>query len=319
MATTVGNLHSVLSRYIPRDDDFAAYLNQLGPRLYALGNWRGTVHEEEIVTDHPYVALPRGYDNLLAGVVDDYPVVSSSRWQDYRNLGMVGTSRGPSLYFGLVDDGLRPTMIELSDGDATANGDYNFRIQPMAAGQSTLPSVGSVIIEWEKADGTLSLTEYALNGAASITSAFTSGNGATRILQITFLDVPQLIKVSAVPVTAGTTFKVAEGRLDEVAEYRRFRLENSSLNRTVAMLMKRRWLNVKYATDVVHLADLNVIKHGLLGITAEDNSDLEAAEYHWNICNRLLEAEMAQYRGAVRPRINFDPSGTGAPATVSFM
>lgn len=319
MAATVGTLQSVLSRYIPRDDDFAAFLNQVGPRLYALGNWRDLVHDEEITTSHPYVSLPRDYEALLAGVVDDVPVVGSTRWQDYRNAGMVGNSRGPSSYFGLVDDGLRPTLIDLSDGDATVGGDYNFKIEPAARGETLLPSVGSVIIEWEPVSGVVARTEYALDGAADITSAFTTTLGATRVYQVSFLDVPKLVKVTAVPVSEGTSFKIAEGRHDEIAEYRRYRFANPAQGSVVAMLMKRRWLNVKEASDVVRLSDVNVIKHGLLAIIAEDASDLTASQFHWDQCSAVLESQIAHYRGSLRPRINFDPTGTGAPVTTGMM
>jgi hypothetical protein len=319
MAATVGTLQSVLSRYIPRDDSFAAFLNQVGPRLYALGNWRDLVHDEAVVTDVPYVSLPRDYEALLAGVVDSVPVVGSSRWQDYRNIGMAGNTRGPSLYFGLVDDGLRPTLLDLADGDATGDGDYDFKIEPAAPGETLLPSTGSVFIHWVDPDDDEHVTEYALNGAANVTSAFSSGNGAVRVRQVSFLDVPKLVKITAVPVTAGTEFKIADGRHDEIAEYRRYRMDNSPQNRTVSMLLKRRWLNVKDATDVVRLSDINVIKHGLLAIIAEDASDLDAAQFHWGECVKVLETQIAHYRGAIRPRINFDPTGTGAPVAVGML
>ena len=64
--------------------------------------------------------------------------------------------------------------------------------------------------------------------------------------------------------------------------------------------------------DVVRPSNLNAIKHGLLGTVAEDNADLERANYHWNVCKQLLEEELDAYRGSAKPTVNFDPTGSGS-------
>ncbi len=318
MPTSVGALQSALSRFVPRGDSFVAALNQVGPRLLALGNWRDTVKEVEVSTDHPYVALPRPYGSLLAGMVDSNPIGLSSQWHDYKIVGMA-SSTGPSALFGLIDDGVHPVMIDLRDGDATVQGDYQFRVDPVEHGKTTLPTEGSIIINYTTAGNIPRVARFNLNGSASMVVYYASGQGATSVERISYVDVPEIVKVSVFPVSSGTTFQISEGRLDEESEFRRFRLENSTRARRVAMLMKQRWLEVKFPRDLVPFSSTNLVKQGLLAVVAEDASDLEGATYHWQICEQILEREMSDYRGSIKPKLNFDPYGIGAPSAVNLM
>ena len=61
--------------------------------------------------------------------------------------------------------------------------------------------------------------------------------------------------------------------------------------------------------DIMHLGNLNAIKHGLLGMLAEDNADLERAQYHWTICRQLLDEELDAARGAAKPKLTVKPAG----------
>ena len=60
----------------------------------------------------------------------------------------------------------------------------------------------------------------------------------------------------------------------------------------------------------MHLGNLNAIKHGLLGMLAEDNADLERAQYHWTICRQILDEELGAARGSAKPKLKISPSGT---------
>jgi hypothetical protein len=67
-------------------------------------------------------------------------------------------------------------------------------------------------------------------------------------------------------------------------------------------------------SDVVYLGNVNCIKHGILATTAEDNADIERANYHWQVCKQLLEDEKDAYRGGARQTMRVDPySGNGTP------
>ena len=102
---------------------------------------------------------------------------------------------------------------------------------------------------------------------------------------------------------------------NKVNSFRRYRLGNNISNaetKTVRVLVKRKFKNLINSFDIVRPSNLNAIKHGLLGTVAEDNADLERANYHWNVCKQLLEEELDAYRGSAKPAINFDPTGSGS-------
>jgi len=108
--------------------------------------------------------------------------------------------------------------------------------------------------------------------------------------------------------TSSTTLAVVKG--DGVARYRRFRFHNSdSSTKNVKLLLKRAWQPVLTQDDIMHLGNLNAIKHGLLGMLAEDNADLERAQYHWTICRQLLDEELDAARGAAKPKLTVKPAG----------
>lgn len=108
-----------------------------------------------------------------------------------------------------------------------------------------------------------------------------------------------------------TTLAVVKG--DGVARYRRFRFSNPSAEvKNIKLLLKRSWEPVLVQDDLIYLGNLNAIKHGLLGMLAEDNADLERAQYHWTICQKLLDEELDAARGSAKPRVSLDPSGSGS-------
>lgn len=318
MARTVGQLEAVLGRHIPADEEFTDYLNMAMPRLHNMGNWRDLLHEAQYSTDHTYVALPREYENLVAGMVDGVPTKGSSRWSDYMALGIASTSGPPPLY-GLIDDGLWPTMIELADGDATGDGDYTLTVVPVEP-ESVLPTTGRVYVTYQHVDESKTRYEFELDGSGSLSTPDAEGAGATRVEQVVFEDVPVLVELQAVPLTSGTTLSLTTGRGSEVAEHRRFRLNaNVGTAQTVAMLMKRRCLDFLNPTDIVPLGGYDIVKHALLGVIAEDNANLEDAAVHWGYCESLLEDEMAAYRGSIRPNINIDPTGGAGEPTYNTL
>ena len=78
------------------------------------------------------------------------------------------------------------------------------------------------------------------------------------------------------------------------------------------LLLKRKFKQLLSSTDVVFVSSLSAIKHALLGTTAEDNADLERANYHWGVCRAILDEQLDAHRGAAKPVVRFDPSGVGA-------
>lgn len=98
-----------------------------------------------------------------------------------------------------------------------------------------------------------------------------------------------------------------------VARYRRFRIANSNSEKvTMRLLLKRKFKKLLDSADLVYPSSLNAIKHAMLGNTAEDNADLERANYHWGVCRAILDEQLDAHRGAAKPSVKFDPSGVGA-------
>ena len=304
MAATVSALEKDLGQYVRADYEFLAQLNMVLPRLYNLGYWRDLVFEEAITTDHAYFALPRYAESVLAIMVDNDPMVTRAQWQDYRTCGFY--TGGPPPIYGAVDDGFAPVIIDLANDSET----YQIEVLPIAP-NTTLPTEGYVIVRYTREDEEVITRTFELGGEASIITTEGADEKVVSVQEIRFDRVPDYVQVKAIADSAdGTDLLLADGRGDDVARYRRFRLSNTNAaSKTVYVLLKRRFEQLVSADDVVWLSDRNVIKHGLLASVAEDNADVERANYHWSVCNQLLEQEKDAHRGFVKPTLNIDFTG----------
>lgn len=95
-----------------------------------------------------------------------------------------------------------------------------------------------------------------------------------------------------------------------VSRYRRYRIPSSNADTKAHVLVKRAYEPIVNNNDIVYVSNLAAIKHGLLAVLAEDNADLEKANYHWAEAQKNMEMEMESARGAATPSIQFDFSGT---------
>ena len=113
---------------------------------------------------------------------------------------------------------------------------------------------------------------------------------------------------SSASLVAATDLRQA----NQVTRYRRYRISNdNSDTMQIRALLKRKFKKLLDTTDVVYVSSLNAIKHAMLGNTADENADLERANYHWAICRSLLEEQLDSYRGAAKPAVHFAPDGIG--------
>lgn len=116
------------------------------------------------------------------------------------------------------------------------------------------------------------------------------------------------------------TISLAKGRGEDVSRYRRFRFNNeNSQVKNVLLLLKKRFYPLLNSSDIVPLSNINVVKHALLATVAEDNSDIERANFHWGMCKLILEEEKDAYRGMVKPKVNLDPTGQSGDTTVNML
>ena len=94
---------------------------------------------------------------------------------------------------------------------------------------------------------------------------------------------------------------------------RRYRISPVDSDTKATFLMRRKWVVVSGAShkDFVP-TDRSIIKHALLGKLGEDNADVQRAEYHWQTCQKLLDADLDSYRGGARPKVHIAPEGVGS-------
>ena len=307
-ALTVKAVTKALGDYVRPDEDIVAKLNMVMPRIYAMGMWRDLLYDWSIETTNDYFALPEHAESLLGAVLQNSPVDAQAQWHDYRISGYA--TDGPSPIYGVIDDGYHPTKEDLVHEES---GDIYRIIAYPVAPNTTLPTEGSITVVYgrstdsEVGEDTIGEYTFDLNGGSTVT---TSDADIMDIKSISFSDVPEEVELKYGASGIPTPITVATVKGDGVARYRRFRFYNSSSEtKNVKLLLKRAWQPVLTQDDFIYLGNLNAIKHGLLGMLAEDNADLERAQYHWTICRQLLDEELDAARGAAKPKPILKPVG----------
>ena len=93
---------------------------------------------------------------------------------------------------------------------------------------------------------------------------------------------------------------------------RKYRISPVDSSTKATFLMRRKWVHVSLSSHKAFVPnDKSVVKHALLGKLAEDNADIQRAEYHWQTAQKLIDADLDSYRGGARPRPYIAPSGPG--------
>ena len=307
---------------------FRKELNLALPRLYNMGMWRDLLFEEVVTTTASTFTIPDNAESIISALVDpdgggsnySYPNPVYSQHHDYRIAGRSDKAGDHTLSaFGIVDDGYSATVEEPVDGKT-----YQLKLAPISPA-TTLPASGVIYITFSDGTTTSKIAdahdhvsnnggEFTCGGEANLTSA------KTTIISISEIRVGTVELSAPVKLTweedGSSISLVAANNLREknqVTRYRRYRIDNrNEKTMSLRLLLKRKFRKLIDSTDVVYLSSLHAIKHALLGTTAEDNADLERANYHWSVCNTVLEEQLDAHRGAAKPMISFDPSGVGA-------
>ena len=313
MATlTVAGVEEALSKFKSVGSSFIQELNLILPRLYAMGMWRDLLYETTVSTTDQNFTLPDDAEAIVSALIDNDPAKAKSQFHDYRITGR--NKDGTTLYsYGIVDDGFVPTVNELE-----ASKSYYIHVEPIKP-QTSIPrtSTNFVTITGLDNSSTPETITYSPNFDTA-TSSISSSSQFTKITQIRNGDssLTNPVKITAVNA-ADSTEKLELATVQEankVNSYRRYRIGNDpsdTIKKTMRVLVKRKFKTLINSYDVVRPSNLNAIKHALLGSVAEENADLERANYHWNVCRQLLDEELDAYRGEAKPVLRFDPSGSG--------
>lgn len=314
MATlTVAGVEEALSKFKSVGSSFTQELNLILPRLYAMGMWRDLLYETTISTTDGNFTLPDDAESVVSALIDNDPARAKSQFHDYRITGR--NKDGTTLHqFGLIDDGFVPAINELDSSKS-----YSIHVEPIKP-ETAIPRTSSNFITVTGLNN--STTPETIEFTASFDTAsagVSSGSLFTKITEIRNGDssLPNPVKITAVNSTDATD-KLELATVQEankVNSYRRYRIGNdpsNTIKKTIRVLVKRKFKTLINSYDVVRPSNLNAIKHALLGSVAEENADLERANYHWNVCRQLLDEELDAYRGEAKPVLRFDPSGSGS-------
>jgi hypothetical protein len=311
-AMTVKSLSDQLSHYCSPDQRFIPVLNLVLPRLYAMGYWRDLAYEYRITTSNGYFALPQDAESIMAATVDKSPQSLWAQWHDY-SIG--GTPNTYSAYgmFGVVDDGIHSTKEAL---DPTKG--YGFWAVPVSP-KTVLPFDGIITIDSTLLNGTNERlqVDFSVTDGGSGDIEMSSTYFANSVSQIRFDGIPYAIQIYALEDNQAFENRtiIAEGKGDQIFRYRRYRTRTpNNATQEIFLLLKRAFVPIMDESDIVYLGNVNAIKSGILATTAEDNADIERANYHWQVCKQLLEDEKDAYRGGARQTMRVDPySGNGTP------
>jgi len=312
------------------DAEFRKELNLALPRLYGMGMWRDLLFEKVITTSSSTFTLPSDAESIISAVVDyDSSSVDFSSPQEVRaqfhdyNISGRDDDEDTLISYGIVDDGYSPTVEEPIAGRT-----YKLKLETATGiGTQVLPQAGTVHVRFSDGTAFSNPDTRVDNSDGGKFDLVVTGGGSTPITTTT-TDITSVIEIRvgttplSLPVkilfedsVSGATLVAADDlqAANEVTRYRRYRISNDE-EKTIAIrcLLKRRFRPLTSPDDVVYLSSLSAIKHALLGGIAEENADLERANYHWGVCRNVLDEQLDAHRGAAKPAIRFDPSGVGA-------
>lgn len=300
-ATTLGQLSRSLGSYVAPGQSFAPVLNQALEVIYGMAIWKDLTIEGSFDVSDKYLTLPDQADTVLFAVVDTQPVRTRSLWHDYR---AAGTNYDSTLLFGLIDDGYRPILKDLSESISTlyvvpaADSPDNVNIN-LNSGES-IESIG--FGETKKQRGTAAV--------AGADTTITFGAPVNNIESFQFSELLHRYDIREDKADPATTVATV-GPGDGVTRFRRYRVPSAKSGSIAHVLCKRRFIPLQNEDDIVYIAQIGALKHALLAILAEDNADLERSEIHWSKCKQMLDEQLDQYRGPARPSLDLQMNGDG--------
>lgn len=341
-AKTTNQLFSTHGQYLDAaengEEAFNLALNEVMPRIYKMGYWREMLVEHTQDASDGYISLPQDTDSIVAGILDNNPLPTRSLWHDYKLFGTNDNDKTDMYAF--IDDGYAPTYRDLVAGSK-----YKIQYHTLKGlNFDTEPSAGTIVIKYRKhEDGTGSGSTALIGDATKLegvsyneaTKTFAGASQSTSVDMIIHQDVTDILSITWVgfeedhPIQITAKYNgVAGGATSSdstkdlllaqinsangASRYRRFRVGGTDSTSSAHMLLKRKWVDVDSGSDLVHMPSNAILKHALLGKLAEDNSDIERAQFHWGTVAQLLETDTDSYRGAAKPNLKIAPNGVGS-------
>jgi len=316
-AYTVAQLSTMLAlgeyNYVAPGGSFTQALSQVLPRIMAMGLWRDTVYEVSLPNKYGYVSLPADTDTVLAATVNGRARAVRSMWHDIR---ITGRHAVMSAYYGVVDDGWYPVLLDMKEVQGVDNADDVVgvsEINVFYAGTATAVLAadfsGEINIKVRTSATTGSVGDMEASAIGDYNFSI-GGDGYFGVESITYTDVPFPVDLTSSFDNTKVIATVPAG--SGVLRFRRFRTSQPSEESYVHLLVKRAAPMNLTDDTIIYLGNIGAIKHGLLGLIAEDNADIERAGFHWGMCGKLLDEELRSILGAAKPTLNVDLSGSGS-------
>ena len=282
-----------------------------------MGFWRDTVYEIQLDAGNGYVSLPEDTESVLSATVDNLPRPVRNMWHDIRQIGRQEQVPG---FYGLIDLGYYPCSTDIftamgvdSEEDIDIAPDTFFLFPTGSTSKVQFTDMDGSTISAKAIDvatGEIFTGSLYDDGDAIISF---SGTPLQRLASLSYENIPFDMDVRVLPDGESEYVNISSIKAGSgVAQFRRFKVTDARTDSVVTLLVKRK---APYLTDgdgIVHLGNINAIKHALLGRIAEDNADVQRASYHWGICKQMLEDELDAARGAARPMIQLSGFGEGA-------
>lgn len=313
-ALTVNQIRNTLGSYVEAGGDFIASLNQVLARIYSTGTYRDLTVQYSLPVVDSHVTLPDDADAILHVLVDGSPAPVRALWHDYRS---VGTSYDTGdLSWGLIDAGYWPTLKLIPEAGVSTLYVHPAASSPSVANWNPASDGSSIVVTASDGDKVYQST---LGSPSAGIYPLQFGVTVTNIHSIRFDGLNASFDLRTTSADPDTTIATV-GPNNGLTRYRRFRLNRATDGQTVVhVLCKRAFQLLADDDDICYVGNIGALKHGLLGRIAEDNADLERANYHWQLCTKLLDEEAASATGAAQPRLNIDPFGTGGRSTMPNM
>ncbi len=318
-ATTLGQLQSALAsagatnsgNYIEPGASFVNSMNEIGPRVYSLGMWRDLVTEQVYEGMDGYISLDRDIESVMFAAINNIPQRVFAAFHDVSTFGV--TTSLP-IQCGLIDMNYHTSKRDLT---SIQDVDTFEEVTPISTlhlteedGTAlTLANLdgGDIIVRGRTLEGLK--VNGTLVGATTQTITF-----ATPVVffdEIRGVDLPFIVHVRTDVADVDTNIAEIQ-RGSDLVRYRRFKVSGNTDSTYVHILVKRSWMTVAETSDIVWLGNISAWKHALLGKLAEDNADIERANYHWQVARQMLEDEKDASRGAAIPKLDLDlVSGSG--------
>jgi hypothetical protein len=299
---TVAKARDLLYEHVdasnPMDEKFLRYLNQVGQRFIDSGLWAKSEFQADISAPNGYITLPRRASALLGlRVSNQSPRRIFALAHEFNEVG-------PGSY---DFDRTMSSVVEMSEvcthTDLTEAAVVYLRVAANDAGIG-----GQAVLRGYDADGNRLFSPDGQDGLR-ITLASGDNNFTGSISVVESLTLPLMSKPCTLRSGTMELGYYEPGETDP--SYRRYKVGSIPSNCTITVLCSRRHVDLLNEDDLVIPSNVGALKHGLIALRLEDQSDLDSSIAHFDQAYALLNAELRRLRGKARviPSFNYGSPG----------